>query len=358
MVQHRAASLQALRRGAVACALKAAVLSVLLIASASPATAALNVTADERVFVDASRATPANGACPPEPDRTLRTRLWIPGGTCGGADPCPPYPLFVMAHGFGGLPEKFEAFATAIAQAGFVVAAPAFPLTNQNTPCGHLTGLGDVVEQPQDLTFVFGELLAANANAADALFGQIDPAALAVLGHSLGGVTAEGLAHSNCCTPPALAAALLVADPFGVASGLGWERVGTGPPTLVLHGQPDPIVPFDLAPDLFQSLPQPRYLVGLTDAGHSDLLESQVEPPIPPRAAAQSATIAFLNARARGDATALDTTLGQLAADGHLVFVNNAIPVPLLGDVGAWLLACLLLAGGASYIGRRRVRAG
>ena len=98
-------------------------------------------------------------------------------------------------------------------------------------------------------------------------------------------------------------------------------------------------------------------VVGLTDAGHSDLLESQVEPPIAARAAAQSATIAFLNAQARGDASALDTTLGQLAADGHLVFVN-AMPVPLLGDPAAWLLACLLVAGGASYLGLRRALAG
>jgi predicted dienelactone hydrolase len=337
-------------------ALCAAVVSAFLVAGASRARAALNVTTDERTLVDASRATPANGACPAEPDRTLRTRLWIPGGPCGGADPCPPYPLFVMAHGFGGLPEKFEAFATVIAQAGFVVAAPAFPLTNQNTPCGFLTGLGDVVEQPQDVNFVFGELLAANANGTDALFGQIDPAALTVLGHSLGGVTVEGLAHSNCCTPPALAAAILVADPFGLASGLGWDRVTTGPPTLILHGQPDPVVPFDLAPDLFESLPQPRYLVGLTNAGHSDLLESQVEPPIPARAAAQSATIAFLNAHVRGDASALGATLAQLAGDGHLVFVN-AIPVPVLGDVAVWLLAALLLAGGACAI-PRRTRAG
>ena len=319
---------------------------------APPALAVLTVTPDERTFVDASRGTPANAACPAEPDRELRTPLWIPGGPCGGSDPCPPYPLFVMAHGYGGLPEKFGAFATTIAGAGFVVAAPAFPLTNQNTPCGWVTGASDIQEQPPDVRFVISALLAANANGADPLFGTIDPGALTVLGHSLGGVTVEGLAHTDCCTPPALAAAILVADPFGIATAT-WQRVLSGPPTLVLHGQPDPIVPFDLAPDLFLSLPQPRVLVGLDNAGHSDLLESPVEPAIPPRAAAETATLAFLNAHVRSDTSGLDAALAQLTSDGHLVYVNT-IPVPVVGDLGVWLLATLLLASGL-YVGRHRL---
>jgi len=247
-----------------------------------------------------------------------------------------------MAHGYGGLPEKFDAFATAIAGAGFVVAAPAFPLTNQNTPCGWITGASDLPDQPEDVSFVIGALLAANATGADPLFGMIDPGALTVLGHSLGGVTIEGLAHTDCCTPPTLAAAILVADPFGLATAT-WPRVLSGPPTLVLHGQPDPVVSFDFAPELFLSLPQPRVLVGLHNAGHSDLLESQVEPPIPPRAAAEAATLAFLNAHVRGDTTGLETALAQLGGDGHLVYVNT-IPVPVVGDPGSWILAAILAA--------------
>jgi hypothetical protein len=184
------------------------------------------------------------------------------------------------------------------------------------------------------------------------LFGAIAPGALTVLGHSLGGATVEGLAHTDCCPPPALSAAILVADPFGLATAT-WQRVLSGPPTLVLHGQPDPIVSFDFAPDLFLSLPQPRVLVGLDNAGHSDLLESQVEPAIPPRAAAEAATLAFLNAHVRGDTSGLDAALVQLASDGHLVYVNT-IPVPVVGDLGVWLLATLLLASGL-YTGRRRV---
>ena len=37
---------------------------------------------------------------------------------------------------------------------------------------------------------------------------------------------------------------------------------------------------------------------------------------------------------------------------------HHQLPVPLLGDAGAWLLACLLVAGGASYRGLRRALAG
>jgi predicted dienelactone hydrolase len=325
-----------------------------LVATAFPAPAAgaLGVTTDERTFVDASRPTPENGACPAEPDRTLRTRLWIPSGACGGADPCPPYPLFVMAHGFGGLPEKFEAFATTIAAAGFVVASPAFPLTNQDTPCG--LQFTDVTAQPEDLIFVVGELLTASANAVDALFGLVDPDALTVLGHSLGGVTVEGLAHTNCCAHPPLVASILVADLFGFATGI-WERVTTGPPVMILHGQADTTVPFNpTANNLFESLPQPRVLVGIVGAGHSDLLESQVEPPIPARAAAESATLAFLNAYTRGNSDGLGDTLAQLDDDGHLV-IADIKPVPFLTGGGVWILAALLLAT-RPYVALRRHR--
>lgn len=334
-----------------------ALVTVLGLADASPASAALSVTSEERIFVDVSRTTPANGACPAEPSRTLRTRLWVPGGLCGGDDPCPPYPLLVMAHGFGGLPEKFDAFATTVAAAGFVVAAPAFPLTNQNTPCGHAGGFPDTSQQPNDLTFVYGELLAANANGLDSLFGTIDPSALTLLGHSLGGVTSEGLVHTDCCTTtaPSIVATILVSDPFGVTGFFGWTRVLTGPPTLILHGQADPIVGFSFAFDLSDSLPPPRTIVGIAGAGHSDLLESQTEPPITARAVAQAVTIAFLNSQVRGETGPLNATLADVHNDGHLIALDSVV-APALDGRGVWMLVGALWLA-ATLVGRKRLRA-
>src|SRR5262249_48913050 len=104
------------------------------------------VVGEERTFVDASRPTPANGSYPGAGERTLATRLWylerpVRSLAACGADggPCA---LVVLAHGFGGSTARFDAFGRALAAAGYVVAAPAFPLTNDQAPGGHTTAIG------------------------------------------------------------------------------------------------------------------------------------------------------------------------------------------------------------------------
>jgi dienelactone hydrolase len=227
-----------------------------------------------------------------------------------------------MAHGFGGLPESFDAFARDIAATGYVVAAPAFPLTNADHP-GEELGLFDAVEQPADLAFVAAELVAASATLTDSLFGVIDGGALAVLGHSLGGSTAHALAHSDCCPVPGLRAAVLAAAFPGILSP---NLVETGPPTLILHGTADATVPFALAAPLFETLPVPRFLVGLAGAGHGPMITSQIEPPITERAAAELATLGFLEAEFRGAIAGLPAALEALRGDGHLVVVERCLP--------------------------------
>ncbi len=88
---------------------------------------------------------------------------------------------------------------------------------------------------------------------------------------------------------------------------------------LIIHGTADPTVPFAMGRELFERLAAPKFLLGLEGAGHSESVESQVEPPIPARAAAQRAVIAFLDAEYHGRDRALDTVLAELAADGNVV---------------------------------------
>src|SRR5262249_674666 len=92
-----------------------------------------------------------------------------------------------------------------------------------------------------------------------------------------------------------------------------------GPPTLILHGTADTTVVFATATQLYSQIAPPRFLVGLEGAEHADALESQVEPPIAARDAAQRATIAFLNAAFRGGGAGLDGTRAAVAAEGNVV---------------------------------------
>jgi predicted dienelactone hydrolase len=278
-----------------------------------------DVARTERVWIDASRATPRNGTFTGTPTRTLRTLIWQPASAEA-------LPVLVMAHGFGVLPEDFDAFAHAVAAAGFILAAPAFPLTNQNAPGGQL-GFNDLIHQPGDLSFIITQLLQAAGTKGDPLAGRIMPGDIAVLGQSLGAATVIGLTRKNCCRDVRVRASILSAAPL--IGGFGSDPISAaGPPTLILHGTADTTVPYPIAMQLYSLIDPPRFLVGIDGAEHADALESQLEPPIAARAVGQRATIAFLNAVFRGASAELDATLAALAAEGNVL---QADPGPLSG---------------------------
>jgi len=271
--------------------------------------APLDLTVSERTWIDTSRSIPRT------PERTLRTLIWNP-------ETGNPLPLLVLAHGFGGLPEKFDAFARAVASAGYLVAASAFPLTNQNAPGGHEQGLSDFRNQPGDVSFVITRMLEANGDPADSLFGQIDPQKVALLGHSLGGLTALAVTRKDCCSDARIKAVVTVAPLVALfLTQFGPDPMADGPPLLIIHGQADGTIVFQSSVDLYEEIAPPKVLVGLADVDHSEALESQDSPAPAPRKAAQEATIAFLDAILLERSTPLELVLDDLRATGHLVEV-------------------------------------
>ena len=74
-----------------------------------------------------------------------------------------PHPLIVFAHGFALTPATYSRLLRAWTQAGYVVAAPVFPLEDANAPGGPTES--DLVNEPRDVSFVVTRLLALNARA-------------------------------------------------------------------------------------------------------------------------------------------------------------------------------------------------
>jgi dienelactone hydrolase len=224
-------------------------------------------------FIDPSRPTAANGPSPGRSSRILPTLVFYPGvGEPGGparagipAVPAAgPFPLVVFAHGFGGVADVYRGLLTEIAAAGYVVAAPDFPLTNGLVEGGPV--LDDYVHQPGDLSFVIDEMLRQGHDAASGLVGSIDDVEIGAAGQSLGGITVFGLAFNSCCADPRIRAAVPMAGRLSPYPGEYFRT--SGPPLLIAHGDADDTVPYASAVEAFERAPRPVLLLTLLGGDH------------------------------------------------------------------------------------------
>lgn len=188
-------------------------------------------------FVDTSRPTPPWDGKPAEPSRTLVTSVWYPARAAGSG----PYPLIVFAHGLGASPQDYQRLLTAWAAAGYVVAAPLFPLSSSETPGG--PDGGDIGNQPGDMSFVIDQVLKASAAANGPLSGLVDPHEVGAAGHSNGAITTLGLVANSCCRDARIKAAVVMA---GTTEGLGHGtyELAKAPPLLVVSDVHDGLVPY------------------------------------------------------------------------------------------------------------------
>lgn len=230
-------------------------------------------------FVDSSRSIRfANGRVLPRP---LTTYVRYPR-TQGGR-----LPLLVFGHGFASTPAIYARLLTRWAQAGYVVAAPLFPLSNAQAPGGPRES--DIVNQPRDVSFIISRLLAASAGPAGPLAGRIDPGRIAVAGHSDGGLTAFAIGYDPRYRDTRVdAVALLSAAPV---LGRGFKFLAAVPPALLTQGGADTINPARDTDAYYRIAPRPKFLLSLTGAQHLPPYTNQ----LPQLDVVEQVTLAFFD---------------------------------------------------------------
>src|SRR5262249_55675732 len=115
-----------------------------------------------------------------------------------GATPAPGrFPLIVFSHGINSDGPTYEPLIRQWAAAGYVVAAPTYPLSHHGAPGG--ATVTDFPHQPGDLSFVLTSVLARSRAPRGPLHGVIDPSEIAFVGHSLGAATTLGASVNTCC---------------------------------------------------------------------------------------------------------------------------------------------------------------
>ncbi len=209
-------------------------------------------------LVDGSRRiTLPNGSTEP---RALVTYVRYPLGRG-------PFPLIIFGHGYTLTPAPYASLLQAWTRAGYVVAAPVFPLENADAPGG--PNEADLVNQPRDMSFVITRLLAANVQPGGPLSNMIDPNHVAVAGHSDGGETALAVAYDRYYRDPRVSAAVILSGAKIPGVG-GFDFPPGSPPLLATQGTADTINPPSFTYDFYDAAQPPKYLLRLLGAPHLD----------------------------------------------------------------------------------------
>jgi dienelactone hydrolase len=256
-------------------------------------------------FVDPSRPTGTT------PGRSLRTDIYVPGGTG-------PFPLIVHNHGLAGSSAKFTQLLSSWARSGYIVVAPNFPLTNADVPEAQRQ-IVDVVNQPADSRFVLDRVL-AEGSAGGPLAGKIATDRLAVSGLSLGGATTYGLLYNSCCREARFRSAILMSAlqvDFPDA-GYDWDRRF---PVLAFAGTADAAVKYEAQQAYLARLPGPTWAVTLIGGLHATPFE---DTPSPHDEVVRTTTLDFWAATLRDDRAAA----ARIAPDATVPGLSTVVVTP------------------------------
>jgi fermentation-respiration switch protein FrsA (DUF1100 family) len=226
-------------------------------------------------FVDAGRPTDANRGAPARPSRTLQTMVLYPAQGDPSDRDVPdappardagPFPLVEFSHGFTSNGPSYTLFLRRLASAGYVVAAPTFPLTSRGAPGG--PSGADYKNQPADVSFVISEMLRLNGDGTSPLRGLVDPEKVTVAGHSLGAITTFGVAYNSCCTDKRIKAAVPISGIEAPFPG-GTFVYRPEAPLLLIHGDADRTVPYRGSENAYRAAGAPKFLLTLVNGPHT-----------------------------------------------------------------------------------------
>jgi dienelactone hydrolase len=217
-----------------------------------------------------------------------------------------PFPLIVFGHGFAVTPSIYARLLQSWTRAGYVVAAPVFPLGNGNAPGG--PDESDLPNQPDDMSLVISRMLAASASPRSVFAGLIDPASVAVAGQSDGGDTALASAFDPRVRDRRVRAAVILSGAEIPADG-PFSFPARGPALLATQGTADSVNLPAETDVFFAAAHTPKYLLRLLGAQHLPPYTSEQ----PQLSIVETVSTAFLDAylEHRGAAPATLSKLGD-----------------------------------------------
>jgi fermentation-respiration switch protein FrsA (DUF1100 family) len=222
------------------------------------------------------------------------------------------FPLVVFAHGYAASAATYELLEQDVATAGFVVAAPDFPLSS-SAVTGNPTR--DPVAQAADVSFVVDSILDAGTRPAP-LADTIASTAIGVIGHSDGGITAAGVAYNSEYADARVGAAVILSGAAALFPGAWFTSAS--PPLLAIHGDADGMNPYWSSEALFAGATGPKWLVTVVGGSHGGPFTTD-----PSETSVAVLVADFLRAQLLGDAEA-ESRLASDAETGSLTLAARA----------------------------------
>ncbi len=160
----------------------------------------------------------------------------------------------MFASGYKVGPDTYAHLGQAWAAAGYVVAAPEFPLADQAV-AGSALDENDLNNEPADASFVIRSLL----DPASPWAARIDPTRIGVTGHSDGAEVALALGQAG---NPAVRAVIAMSGQPVV------PHQAANPALLIMQGDQDTINPPEHSLEVYDQAASPRFLVTLVGGPH------------------------------------------------------------------------------------------
>ena len=198
-------------------------------------------------LVDTSRPVVSNGRTVAS-TRSLPTTVWRPNRA--GV-----FPLVVFAHGYRLGPPGYARFCAMLADSGYVVAAPSFPLADESR--GNGLNRDDIPNEARDVSFVITALRSS------VVAPSIASGPVGVAGHSDGADVALIVGYQQGYADPTVGAVVAVA-PDAFSGQLSTNR----PPLLLVHADADATVPYSESVQVFAHVPGKRTFLTLVGADH------------------------------------------------------------------------------------------
>jgi len=155
------------------------------------------------------------------------------------------------------------------ASAGYVVAAPDYPLSHTGVPGG--TDYSESPAQAHDVAFVIDQISALAHGGDDILSGRLISDSVGIAGQSFGAMTSLLAGFHTCCAIPSVRAVVSFAGaavPDAASGALAAEAAAR--PLLSIHGDADPTLPYAGEHDAWLQLHGDKYFLTLPGGGHDD----------------------------------------------------------------------------------------